>query len=209
MCDLENTWKFIKSSGATKWWGTQQTTRLLGSSRELYLEVLLERKFKRSWQHKVTAKRKTLTASGPIYRQSTGMTDSVPKSNMGRVWPRPVGATSAAPPRWCLFLNKPHWNTDKRGNEVTRVEMPEIHSGCRGAWRKCVWGRLKARPVKPELHCNWASGPQTDRHLKSSGSFTMRAGAKKCACGKRSRKNCLHRRGSGGWTRCASVSFNS
>ena len=98
------------------------------------------------------------------------------KSHTGTVWPRPAGATDAAPSRLGLFLDKSNWNTDKRGNEVTRVETPEIHSGCRGAWRKCVWGRLKARPVKPELHCNQASGPQADRYLKSSGSFTRRAG---------------------------------
>ena len=53
MCDLENIWKFIKSSGATKWWGTEQTTQLPSSSRELYLEALLERKFKPSICHQV------------------------------------------------------------------------------------------------------------------------------------------------------------
>ena len=172
MHGLENTCKFIESSGATKWWGTVAASLLPGSSREPYLEVFSERKFKSSWQHK----NRRHQHSGLDSQTKHKCNRQCIKSHTGTVWPRPAGATNAAPPRLGLFLDKANWNTDKHGDEVMRVETPEIHSGCRGAWRKCVCVRLKARPVKPELHCNQASGPQADRYLKSSGSFTRRAG---------------------------------
>lgn len=180
MCDLENIWKFIKSSGATKWWGTEQTTQLPSSSRELYLEALLERKFKRSWQHKVLAKQNPLSVSRPIHRQSTSVTDSVPKPSMRAAWSRPE-----EPPALHLHSGVCSW-TDQAGTLVSMAVRPrewkcprhiqaaeELEENVyEDSWRLAQWKQSFTVPRLPghRLTDTWSH--------QASGSFTRRAGAK-------------------------------
>ena len=194
MHGLENTRKFIESSGATKCWGTLAASWLPGSSREPYLEVFSERKFKSSWQHKVMAKEKTLAVSGWSHRQSTGVTDSVSSPTRGQ-----SGHGQRAP----LTLHRHGNQTETLINVAMRSrewkhpryiqaagELEENVS--EDGWRLTQWNQSFTVTRLPghRLTDTWSHQGHSLEGLEKNACLWQEV-----------LKNCLHRRGSGGWTR--------